>query len=316
MEEGRLKEVNQLNIPPIFIDENPKEEVKIFFKSLHNKNYPWMRRMILGIDDFQPLKVALEAEDIHSKEQEKEVIGDFLKGFRDKNQDQIQVFIEHSKQELENKSEKALEELALLMDYQWTEDFPGYRVVPVLLPFSPFGENVFFFSILDAAQKVKQNNLLNVAIHEISHMILFDLLEKYHLGKPNFEHSSCISIDYLKEILAPVLMVQPPLKKLLNLSEFPGGYLENDELIQLYIKDANSSEDIQIIKYFQKFYSKLRYTEHKTFQEILEVMFGLFTTLEGDLTKRTELWNKYHYRIFKEEALLEEYSKPIRIDKP
>lgn len=305
-----------MSIPPIFIDEDLQAEVEIFYRSLHDKSTPWMKKRIFDINDFLPLKEALESDDIKSEDQEKQIIADFLSRYREQHKDQIKDFIEYSRQELGEKSAPALKELASLMDYKWPENFPGYKVIPVLLPFSPFGENVFFFSILDAAQKVKQNNLLNVAIHEISHMILFDLLEKYHLGKPNFEHSSCISIDYLKEILAPVLMVQPPLKKLLNLSEFPGGYLENDELIQLYIKDANSSEDIQIIKYFQKFYSKLRYTEHKTFQEILEVMFGLFTTLEGDLTKRTELWNKYHYRIFKEEALLEEYSKPIRIDKP
>lgn len=307
--------VDKLKTPVITIDTNPNEETAAFYYALHNAKRPWQRKKIFGFKDFQPLKQALETGGILDEKQEKKIISIFLGKFREPRRDQLDKFIEYSKSELDKKAAAALTELARLMDYQWPNSFPGYKVVPVLLPFSPFGNNVFFFSILGIAQGVAQKSLLDVTIHEISHMIFFEILGKKHPELVSYRNSNSINvpIDYLKEILAPVLMNQPSLKILLDLSQYPNGYLGNTDIEQIYVLSDDLNEKVQISKYFQQFYERMRYQEHKTFLEVLDEMIKLIQPMEIELARRGELWNEFGIKIIKDETILAEYSKPIII---
>ena len=137
-------------------------------------------------------------------------------------------------------------------------------------------------------------------------MILFDLLEKYH---PEFQEYS-LTVDYLKEILAPILIDQPPLKKYMNLSQYPKGYVGNTELEEIYVS-ANNTGRVQISRFFQKVYEEMRYQEHKPFREIVDAMIRLLKSAEQELAKKRDMWNKHQFEIFQSEELLGEYSKPI-----
>lgn len=305
-------------IPQITIDVNLNDEVEIFYYGLHNTMRPWQRKIILGIRDFQPLRHSLETNNALDEDQEKQIIGDFLKRFREHDKDKIDEFITRSQRELEEKSKPALAAMAAmaaLMDYEWPEDFPGYRVVPVLLPFSPFGKNVFYFSILRVAQGVDQKDLLDVAVHEISHMVFYEILAQSHPEFVNYQDSHTINtpIDYLKEILAPVLINQPSLKQFLDLSHYPNGYMGNTDLEQIYVQVEGANEKVQISKYFQQLYEKMRHQEHRSFPEIMDEMIKLVQPMEDELVKRRSLWNEYQFKIFRDKTLLDQYSEPISI---
>jgi len=307
------KETTRLNIPEITLEESLEAEVDIFYHSLHNQYRPWQRKLILSFRDFRPLKESLEAMPAKDEAEEKRILSEFLKQCRDRNKDQIEPFISRSRQEVSNKSGEALKELAQLMDYNWPENFPGYKVVPVLLPFNPFGKNIFYYSILKITQGVDQKDLLEVAIHEISHMVFFEILERLRLSSNNFSGPKNIPIDYLKEILAPVLMNQPPLRRLLDLSRYPEGYTGNPDLGPMFVTVGNSGERTQISRYFQQLYERMRYQEHKTFPEIVGAMVKIIMPLEAELLKRRDLWNEYQHKIFKNQALLDRHSEPMRI---
>lgn len=314
-ESKELASLENSNIPSIILDVNPDEEIAMFYHGLHNNKRPWQRNIILAVDEFQPLREILETGDIKDEDQEKQIIGNFLKGFREDNKDRIDGFIAQAQKELKERSGPALTGLAKLMDYEWSEDFPGYRVVPVLLPYSPFGENVFFFSILGAVQGSNQMDVLDIAIHEISHMIFYELLDKNNPELANHHDNNGINIpiDYLKEVLAPVLMNQPSLRKLLDLRSHPSGYIGNPDLGQMYVQVDGTSEKVQISKYFQQLYENLRYREQLTFPEIMNKMIKLIQPMENELLKRKDLWDKHEFEIFRDQSLLQQYSQPIPI---
>lgn len=303
-------------IPKIYIEEDPKVEVEMFYRGLHNKILTWQRGSIL--DNFNSLKKLLDSGEAKNEEQEKQVVAKFLRDYRNQHQKQIDDFVALSRKELAEKSQTALAALAGLMGYKWPEKFAGYKVIPVLLPYGPFGKNVFFYSILAAVwnDKQQQYSILFTAVHEISHMMFYDILDNSASDLPsNIE--SRVAIFDLKEILAPVLMKQSPLKELLDFSMYPkdrwpDGYLGNDEFIQMYVTSEEMENKVQITRYFQDLYEKMR-NEGQGFREILAEMVRLVTPLEDQFVEKRKLWFEHTFRIFKSKELLEEYAKPIRL---
>lgn len=301
------------HLPSIYIEECPKEEVELFYQGLHNSFRPWQRDLILKC--FSPLKDILENTPDVDKKKEIEIIGKFLANFRKDHQQPIQNFITLAHKELEKKSAAALSELAKLMDYQWPGDHPNYRVVPVMLPYSPFGENVFFYGMLGAAWGKQKMGILFNSIHEISHMIFYEVLKKTHPELVNLQDSdtSSIAIDDLKEILAPVLINQPQINKFLNLSNFKKGYMGNPYLEKMYVIKDGWEKKAQISKYFQQLFEQMKYQEQKSFPEIVEEIVKLILPLEAELRKRRDIWNKHQDNILQNEELLEKYSQPLKI---
>lgn len=309
------KEQSHHHVPQIILEVNPHEELEVFYWALHHKTYPHLRKSILTYEYFRPLKESLKSVNIRSEIQEKEIIWDFLSKAHKQDEGNINSFIELSQQELDQKSQAALTGLARLMDYKWPEKFSGYRAVPVLLPFSPFGQNEFQFSILGAAQGKEQKSILEVSVHEISHMILFEILKELHpKWSENYNHNN-ISLFYLKEILAPVLMNQPPLRELLNLSSYPEGYLGNDDLEGIYVAEKGDNK-MQITRYFQALYEQMRNEEGKSFEAIIDFMIRQVSPLESELAKKCYLWNTHSWKVFTDPEISKAYSQPIKISSP
>lgn len=293
-------------VPKIVIEKDLHSEVDIFYWALHNDSSPWQRKSIFGFFKSSPLLQQLS--DNKSRKEEKEIIEQFLQDLHQTFDVQVNSFLETSNLELEQKSDQALVELANLMDYKWPKDQPNIKVVPVFLPFSPFGPNIFFFSVVSLINNSKQHSLLSIAVHEISHMIFLKIVDQKLLEKGYIP-----AIDFLKEILAPVFMNQPSLKKLIDLRSWPKGYFGNTDLEQVYVLVGKSKKKEQIGRYFQRLYEEMRYEDHKTFKEILEVMVPLAFTLEKELLQKRKMWNEYGYRIFTNKKLLKEYSKLIKV---
>jgi hypothetical protein len=159
------------NLPKIVIKENLRQEVNVFLNFLHHPYYPQHRNLIFRV--FPELKLLLK-----NKKDEKKIVRKFIIDFRENHKDKINQIIKQSKVVIKNKGPLALKALANLMDYDWTKP-TTYTAIPTILPHSPFGDNVFYFSILKQINKGKSDrDVLYIAIHEISHFIFLIILKK------------------------------------------------------------------------------------------------------------------------------------------
>ena len=122
---------------------------------------------------FPELKSLLE-----KSKNDKTTIRNFVVNFYKKHEADIESILLKSQLFLKKNGKMALQKLAETMEYQWPKPITCIAI-PTILPFSPFGNNVFYFSILKQIDNKKPNkDILYIAIHEISHFIFFDLLKK------------------------------------------------------------------------------------------------------------------------------------------
>lgn len=288
--------------PFIKIKYNLDEEVCLFLNFLHDDFFQ-KRKMIFKA--FPKLEILLKNK---SEKEEKLIIKKFIEEFSVKNNKKIKEIIERSENILKIKSSVALVELASLMDYKWSDDHSDFTAFPTILPFSPFKENFFYFSILaEILEKKSEKDILFISVHEISHMILFDILEREY-KKPLAEIMPGQSLYFLKEILAPVLMNQKILKNMLSINN----YLGNQLLHYLFIK-TSAGEILHITIFFQNMYEIEKHEKKLNFIKILKNMIKIIKFIEEELKEKYEIWNKYGNEIIYQDSIFEKYKKPIKI---
>lgn len=287
--------------PSIKIKHNLNEEVRLFLNFLHDSFFQ-KRKMIFK--SFPDLEILLK----NNSEQEESIIKKFIKDFNNKNKKKIKEICERSKNILETKSFDALSELVNLTDYKWQDDHSNYTAFPTILPFSPFKENIFYFSILtEILDNSEKKDVLFISVHEISHMILFDILEKEY-KKPLSKIMPAHSLYFLKEILAPTLMNQKMLKKTLNINN----YLGNQLLYYLFI-ETFKGEKKQITVFFQNIYENGRYEKKLNFIQIIKTMIRIINSIEEILKEKYEIWNKYGNEIIYQDSIFKKYKEPIKL---
>jgi len=227
------------NIPKIILEENIdlNREADLFLKFLHHPYYIQNRSLIFQV--FPELKKSLEKQ-----EKEKQIIKSFISKFYSDNKSKIQKSIQKNKNLLKEKSESSLMALLEIMDYQYDKPII-YKAVPTILPFSPFGNDIFYFSILGEIKGKTGKNILTIGIHEISHFIFYDLIKVIE------NRGDLILPDdlknYLKEALAVVILNQKSLCNILELKNYKG----NPEIQSLRIEKSDGN-----IKTFTDFLNK------------------------------------------------------------
>lgn len=287
-----------MQIPSIKIKYNLNEEVRVFLTFLHHPQFPQNRNKIFKA--FPELKIAL---DRRSKVKEEIVIKNFIKNFYKKYDYKIKKIINQSREMLRKKSKMALDILSFLMDYKWSENI-SYIAMPTILPFSPYKKNVFYFSILGTIYNKKQHNILFVSVHEISHIILYEILKKKY-GRSFFQKR--VAFYFLKEILAPVIMNQKSLCSLLQIKDYVG----NPFLKRVFI--INKSKKNQITDFFQKLYEEARDKKGMNFNQILKIMTQLIFSIENELAKKNKIWNQYGNNLVNNKIAFKKYRQPIKI---
>lgn len=293
---------NKRRIPKIKIEYNLDKEVEQFIVFLHHSFFLQHKNMIFNV--FPELKNALKNA---NEKQEKEILGKFIKNFREKNKQKIKKITAISENLLEKKSHILLKNLSELMEYEWPKKHTDYRVIPSILPFSPFGNNIFLFSILSYLKTPsKQKNILFVSVHEISHLIFFELIKKLYGNSSPLNRTSTY---FLKEILAPVIMNQKKINEDLKLKN----YLGNPFLRDIFISFENKKN--QITDFFQEIY-KAGIKKGLNFNAILKIMVDLIKSVESEIEHKNNIWNRYGNAILKNEKKLRTYQKPIRIKAP
>jgi hypothetical protein len=224
-----------------------------------------------------------------------------------KNDKRINDITVISKYLLMQKSNLILKNLAELTGYRWPKNHTGYIVIPTILPFSPFTNNVFFFSIFNYLKSpAKQKNILFVSAHEISHIIFFDLIKKIY---GNHLPLNKTSTHFLKEILAPVIMNQQKLSKYLKLKNYLGNPFLRD--IVVFYKN----KEFQITEFFQKIY-EVGIKKNLNFNEILKIMVTLMRLIQKEISAKNNMWNKYGNNIFKNKTVFKIYRKSIKLKAP
>lgn len=292
-------------IPIMQIEYSLDREAEKFFNFLHHPKFPQHRNLIFNV--FPELQKSLE-QVYDDKDKEIKIIKNFILEFREKHENKIKDIIKNATDLLKKESKIALETLASLTDYKWDNNHPGYVIIPTILPFSPFEKNIFYFSILgEIKNKENFHNIIFVAIHEISHMILSDILQKKYEKGIN-EIMSQGSWLFFKEIMAPVIMNQKQFEEIMHNKNYYFGNSFLRHVLVLY-----NNEKIQITKFFQKIYEKMKYEQQKSFSEILEVMVKIMLFMEKEVENKNKMWNKFGDNIINLEKELVLYSSPINI---
>lgn len=286
-------------IPKIRIEYDLEKETATFYNFLHSSKFPQQGKLIYCA--FPELEVVLNDGNKNEAE-EKLAIKTFIQKFREDHGQEIDQTMQINGSLLEAKNESALKKLAELMDYRWTEDHPGYAAIPTILPFCPFGKNLFYFSILNAGN----HDIIFVATHEISHMLFYEIMEKIY-GKPAEEVLGWAGAHFLKEILAPVLMNQEEFKKILESQDSYG----NSFLKHIYVE--SNDQVMQITKFFQDLYENLKHEKRLRFSEILKIMVQTISSIAEEIESKNQLWNQYGSKIAKDEEKFNAYKKPIKI---
>lgn len=286
------------NLPKIKITKEDliKKELEVFLNFLNNPQYPQNRNKIFQA--FPDLKSGLNTVD---EKQEKEIIYQFISDFYKKNKEKIDLIIKQSEDLIQEKGETALKELFDLMDYEWPKDLI-YNAVPTILPFSPFQKNSFNFSILGKLYGKNEKDVLYIAIHEISHFIFYDLLEK--LGIKIEEDVK----NYFKEALTVVLLNEEPLRSILELHDYVG----NPEIRDIQIQKKDGAI-LKLVDFIKEYYQRIKITEGKEFNAFLKEILNIIISVSDDLSEKRKIWNTYGNQIFKDDDLLKQYRISIKI---
>lgn len=278
------------NIPDITIVQDLDKEVDIFLKFLNHPEFPQNRSMIL--------KIYPKLSQIISEQKEELAVREFVDSFYQENAEKIEKIVNESRKSLMS-SQEALKQLGILMDYVWS-DTASYKAHPTILPFSPFRDDAFFFSILNPLFKDWPIDVLYIAVHEISHFIFLEQLKK--IEEVNNNKFDKDLVYYYKESLTTVVLNQKEFRPILGEKEILGNPNIRDINIQI------GEEQMSLIKYLtQEFETK------KSYEDFLETTLLMLNKSVSEFIKKRELWNKNGPNIFEEDDLMVEYKKPIVI---
>lgn len=282
-------------LPKIKIKLDQKNETDLFMTFLNHPYYPQNKVKIFRA--FPTLESLLV-----KSTNEKRVIQKFINVFYTDHQKEINKIIQKSEIIIKMRGKLALKALGDTMDYQWAEQVT-YYAIPTILPFSPFKDNKFYYSIFSQIFDENKKDVLFIAIHEISHFIFYHQLKKIELS-----HKIILNEDaknYLKEALAPVVLNQKLLKNILKIKNYRG----NPEIHDLRVQESNGT----VSTFFDYLYEKNKKNKKHSFSVYLLETVKIIKLIENELSKKRIIWNKYGNQLVKNKSALLRYQKPIKI---
>ncbi len=289
----------------ISVSINKEADIGKFLDFMNSPKYPGKRAIIL--------KAYPEiANAINDGADEKTTIENIVNNLYSEKEEQIKNILSDLKNELAN-IDTIINSLANIMNHDISAN--NYEAILTLLPFSPFKNNIFYFSIYSLIFKKKdgsprkKTSIVFTAVHEISHFIFFDQLKKWEAqSKKKIPHPA---EHYFKEALTAAIMNKEIFKnffdypKLVNSENYRG----NPELHALSISKENNETE-NIVAFFERemFQNKDNYKTN--FFRLLDI----FYQNQEKFAQKWELWNNWllspdEYRS----AIMEEYSTPFPI---
>jgi hypothetical protein len=285
----------------VFQKNTIEKEGEMFFAFLNHPKFPTHRKFIFRA--FQELESKLE--NCEDKKEEEKRVKEFISKFYEGNGEVIAAIEEKSERKIIEESNKALEVLSDAMEYSWGKGVT-YIATPTVLPFSPFGDNIFYFSILGEIFKRGETKVIEIMIHEISHFIFFEMLASIQ-REENLEISEAL-IHYTKEALTAALFRSDPMVEFFGTEEYTG----NPEIRELYVKPG-SEKKVSLIDYIAMRYIQAKKKENY-FYSFLKSLILTMSNIEKEIEEKGKLWKKYGKSIFSEEGLLSEYKKEMLVE--
>lgn len=286
--------------PRIQIFINPKKDISCFDFFLANTQYKSKRSAILTF--YPKLR-----EQIQLGENAKTAVRDLVLDMYRRFNHQIQDIVSVAKMDF-SLARSAFEALARYMAYPELSKH-AYTAVPTFLPFSPLGNNLFYFSIASAIanRKTIPLSIAAIGVHEISHFIFSaqyaTLTQKTGvvLNDPTFH--------FLKEALTAAIMNQNEFREFFDYpsmfhSEF---YPGNAELHHISIEHLGKVTPI--VQFFEK--EVLRVEDG--YWAGLSRLCHTFATASDVFAEKWLLWNNKSNNPESQPEFLNKYSEPIRL---
>lgn len=282
------------NFPQVKIEKSPDIDAEEFINFLWHPFLKQNRYMIL--------KVYPEIEGMISSDSAKENIKKFVLNLHQQRKEQLEIINNDQEKIIEKNGEKAFQRLGEIMDYVWENPFV-YIAYLSLLPFSPFQKNHFLYSALNQIHntKAKNKSVLVVAVHEISHLMFFQQLNKLGI------QLSKGTTHLFKEALTAAILQDENLSELLNYKHTE----VNPEIKELYVK-----KDSHVLKATDYLFGLLikNIDLNKNFLEQLRESLEEFKKSDKTFDEKMDFWNKHGKLIFQDTELLKQFQEPILLD--
>lgn len=241
---------------------------------------------------------------LKKSENEEIALKKLIDDFYAEHESKIEAIIQGHMVAIEEKGGGALQALGGMMEYEW-KDGAIYIGIPTILPFCPFEDNRFYFSILAEIKNQRKENVLYIAIHEISHFIFFDYLSSI---EKDMQKNLGEEVNYfLKESLTAALFNTDPLKSILGIDIDKG----NPELRELFVQKAGGVKS-KIAEWVKDEYLASKEVKNP-FVDFLAELTQKFNSKSKEFEEKKDFWNKHGFLIFENKELLEEYQRPIEI---
>ena len=272
-------------------------EINLFLSNILNNK--WKSHLDLIVKTLPELEGIRNNSGSFSKEEMYYLIKGVVFNFRNRYVDIIKKAEESVMVELT----KITEAIKPLEDLMGEAKHYKYLIMPTIYPICPFDKNrkLFFFSITKAITDNKADfpKLSSIALHEISHFIFFDQIDKI----PN--NLSDIAIHHLKEVLTPVLLNHPEILRYREDKYICG----NDESIKYQVEVGG--EIMSIFDYVNREF--LKDPTPEGYPTFLHWLICLFEKIQKEVIERDEFFKKNGRAVFTEPALKAEFTEPIKI---
>lgn len=268
---------------------NIKSETDLFLGFLNHKDFPQNRNKILAAHPDLKNKLGIYSE--------KKAVPLYLSELNDFYKKEFNEVLKEAARDFK-KTPFLLKILGEMMDYKWPTQ-KTYFASPTFLPFSPFRKNDFFFSVLGTIRLGERKNFNLTAVHEISHFILFDILQKLNICLPP------AALHYLKEALTAALFNMPVMKKALKARRYEG----NPEIRPIRMVDG--SKTIILKDWIRREYIKNRRSK-KSFDEFVILIGNNFIINKAVWEQKRKFWNRHGGNILIDKRLKLIYEKSVK----
>lgn len=245
------------------------------------------------------INVYPEIEGMINSDSAKDDIKKFVLALHQQKKEQLEIIKNEQEKIIIEKERTAFQRLGEIMDYSWEKPFT-YTAYLSLLPFSPFKEEHFLYSALSQLHNnaSKNKSVLAVAVHEISHLIFFQYLNRLSIQLSE-------GTTYLfKEALTSAILKDTKLSAILDYKDMD----VNPEIRELYVKKGSN-----VLKAADYIFGLLieNKNSNKNFFEQMKGLLEEFQKSNKDFDQKMNLWHGRGKSIFKNAELLKQYQKPI-----
>lgn len=262
---------------PITFNQNVEKELEVFWAFINNEqNLRYRNSIFYYFPDLQE-----RLSNIDGNEAKREFLGKYILEFRNARKEQLEEFEKSQREKLEQQGGVVLEKLEEIMEYK-EENNKGYDIIPVIIPFSPFKGNTFFYSVLESLRGKMPTfgEIVFVLAHEVSHLLLFKILKNsFSEDKYKLESNE---LYFLKEILVVPILKDNLLIDILNTKEYRGNPIIS------YLNVNSNGLDQPITQYFEDLHNNCR-KNSKTFNDFVKIAIETIKSISKELDIKNEM---------------------------